>query len=234
MKGFLIDLGKTILDNKGYDFMSSLRKVYDLTDKKIPFEELYAKERIIHSYVFPNMRKNNIEVIMSEYLEMVLKVSGLTSAYTKAELEIIFFEEITKYEGIYENADKLLQYLKNKNTRIIAVSNSCFSSNALKEGLNKLNLLQYFDKIISSADVLYTKPDKRIFDFAIGEMKKMNVLQENMYFLGNDYNCDIEGAFNAKLKPIWINVNKALDDKKIAYLNIASYDELINELEQLI
>lgn len=234
MIGFLVDLGKTIVDNKGYDYTSALRKVYDLTDKNVSFDDLYTKEKIIHNYLFPERRINNIEIVFDKYIEMVLKVSGLNYLKTKEELEECFFNEITKYEGIYENADKLLKYLKKHSVSIIAVSNSCFSSRALKEGLKKLDILDYFDDVISSADVLYTKPDKRIFEEAIDKMLLKGVTKENMYFLGNDYNCDIIGANNVNLKPIWINVSKSLDEEKIAFLNVSSYEELIGILEKLI
>ena len=37
MIGFLLDLGRTILDNKGYNYENAMRNVYNLTNKKITF-----------------------------------------------------------------------------------------------------------------------------------------------------------------------------------------------------
>ena len=66
MIGFLLDLGRTILDNKGYNYENAMHNVYNLTNKKITFNVFFEKERMLHNYVFKLVQKTNTEVVIGE------------------------------------------------------------------------------------------------------------------------------------------------------------------------
>lgn len=233
MIGFLVDLGMTIVDNKGYDYKNALYKVYELTDMTISFKEFQIKDLTFHKYVYNLIKKTDMEYYIGDYLYALIIMSGLTTDKTIKELEVAFFDELTKYEGLLKDVLLVLNSLKDNNIKIIALSNSCISSDVLKRGLEKLGILNFFEEVISSADCGFKKPRNEIFEIGIVEMYKNNIKKEDIYFLGNDYYCDIFGSKKAGLKPIWINHNDEIDSNNICYLNIKSYTELIEKINTL-
>lgn len=231
MIGFLLDLGRTILDNKGYNYENAMRNVYNLTNKKITFNVFFEKERMLHNYVFKLVKKTNTEVVIGEYLLTLIKLCDLETIYTSLDLEIAFFDELTKYEGVLGGAEKFLKFLKDRGAYVVAVSNSCISSDVLKRGLEKIKILKYFDEVISSADVLYRKPNQMMFLEGIKIMTEKKISIDNMYFVGNDYRCDISGAYNVGLKSIWYNEKNEEDVNNYATFKANNYDEIINYLQ---
>ena len=65
--------------------------------------------------------------------------------------------------------------------------------------LHKVGLLGYFDPIIVSGDHGYRKPDRRLFQLALGGM---GAAAENTLYVGNDMYRDIYGAQEAGLTTV--------------------------------
>lgn len=232
MNGVFFDLGKTLLDNYGYDQKDAMIAVYKQTDKNIPFSVVYEKYQEYHKEKFGEAKVLLTEVKLGKFLYDLLEKTNLKHSLTEDELEKIYFFEMTKYEGILEGSVDILKYFKDNNAIIIAVSNSCISSKNLLLGMNILGIGYYFNEVISSADILIRKPKLEIFEYAISKMKEYNVEKDNMLFIGNDYNCDVIGAKNAGLKVVWYNAGEIQKESIIADYNVKNYQELINILKR--
>ncbi len=231
MKGVFFDLGKTLLDNYGYDQKDAMIAIYKNTSKNIPFSEVFSKYQEAHKTIFGKAKIDNSEVVLGDFLFNLLSDIGLKHNKTSNELEQIYFFEMVKYEGLIEGAKEILEWFKANNYIIIAVSNSCISSYNLLQGMNNLGIGSYFHEVISSADILIRKPRKEIFEYAITKMMKYNVEKENMLFIGNDYKCDVIGSNEVGLKSVWFNKSREKDLNNISKLNVSNYKELINIFE---
>lgn len=231
MNGVFFDLGKTLLDNYGYDTVDALHALYNKTDKNIEFSILYEEYKKYHKQEFGKAKEDLSEVVLGDFLYNLLKVIGLNTNLSSEELEEVFFFEFVKNEGILKEAKLILEYFKNKNYIIIAVSNSCISSKNLLKGMNNLDIGKYFNEVISSSDIRIRKPRKEIFDVAIERMKSYNVDKCNMLFIGNDYICDMQGSFEVGLRNVWFNEYKAPDTNNYVTFNVSSYKDLIELLE---
>ncbi|WP_155591335.1 HAD family hydrolase [Lysinibacillus cavernae] len=87
------------------------------------------------------------------------------------------------------------------------------------------HLTSCFDFIFISEEVGYSKPDKRIFELALN---KLNVRPEDALFVGDDLEKDIAGCQHAKIKGIWFNPHRCINDTEIKpYAEIHSFDELV-------
>ena len=230
MNGVFFDLGKTLLDNYGYDTVDALHALYNKTYKNIEFSILYEEYKKYHKQEFGKAKEDLSEVVLGDFLYKILKVIGLNSDLNSEELEEVFFFEFVKNEGILKEAKLILDYFKDRNYIIIAVSNSCISSKNLLKGMNNLGIGKYFNEVISSSDIRIRKPRKEIFDVAIERMKSYNVDKCNMLFIGNDYICDIKGSFDASIKNVWFNQEENIDTFGYATYNVKSYTELIQKL----
>lgn len=117
-----------------------------------------------------------------------------------------FNEEVTLYETVKET----LEYLKNKNVKMgIATSRL---KNSTVAALDKFNIANYFDVVISADDVEKHKPDKEPLIKAITEL---NSTPENTLYVG-DSKFDMECAINANATPAlagWQSGSKELAEK---------------------
>lgn len=231
MKGVFFDLGKTLLDNYGYDTVDALHAIYNHTMKNVEFSVLYDNYKEYHSIKFNKAKEDLTEVKLGNFLYELLEKINLNHNLSSEKLEEIFFFELVKNEGILKEAKLILDYFKNNNYVIIAVSNSCISSPILLKGMNNLGIGNYFNEVISSADIEIRKPRKEIFEFAISRMLTYNVDKCNMLFIGNDYICDVKGSFEVGLKNVWFNEANSIDTFNYAKFNVNSYSELIMLLD---
>ena len=220
MKTIYIDLGKTIVDNKGYDFIASYTSLYNQTDKQIPLDEFLLIDKVDYKKEKLKTWEDNSEINISNFLDRMFRKYNVTCNIDKEEY---LFDEITKYEGLMAGAKELLAYFKKQKYQVIAVSNSCFSGKVLEKCLKHHNIIQYFDKVISSADVLVKKPRTEIFAYA-----KRFQIYEDCYFIGNDYICDVVGPSFVNIKPIWINLHNEEDKLNLAYKVVKNCFEIID------
>ena len=60
---------------------------------------------------------------------------------------------------------------------------------------------------------MYRKPNKRIFDLAL---EKADLQADEVWYVGDQYECDIVGARNAGIFPIWYQgaIDAPCDEKK--------------------
>ena len=100
MKGVFFDLGKTLLDNYGYDTVDALRAIYNNTMKNVEFSVLYDNYKQYHSIKFNKAKEDLTEVKLGNFL------------YELLEILIIIYQvkSLKKYSSL--NLLKMKVYLK--------------------------------------------------------------------------------------------------------------------------
>jgi len=97
---------------------------------------------------------------------------------------------------LYPNVRQVLDILRQHfPLAIVTDAQSAFA----RGELHKVGILDYFNPIIVSGDYGYRKPDRRLFQSAVGELR---VPAENTLFVGNDMYRDIYGAREAGMKTV--------------------------------
>lgn len=222
-KGILIDMGETIVHNYDVNYELALHKVYEVIYNK---NEINEKDFVNYSLKILNdifNKRSYIEFKMIDYIRLIKDIFNIKFTISLEEVEILFCLNSCKTKFV-ENIEQLLKHLKEKNYPIILLSNTSYSKSVIKNILGKLN--KYFDDIIVSSDYPLRKPNEDIFKVGIA---KLNLDKENIFYIGNDYDIDIIGAYNAGINPIWFNENnfKINQNIKIKYLEIHNYLDLI-------
>ena len=112
------------------------------------------------------------------------------------------------------------------------LSNSGFRAEALLIILNRMGLGKYFKGIWSSAGFGRTKPCKEFFELAIHPALADNPSEkrENIVYIGDLYETDVIGAYNAGIKVAWLNKKGEEDTKKLATYNAATTNEIKEKL----
>lgn len=144
------------------------------------------------------------------YLKTQFSKAGLGEINSKELFESFGFNDWQaaqlRYLNGYLTLDReVLDFLKNyKNKcRIVLLSNDVADWN--RYIMEKYGLNQYVDKVIVSANVGYRKPDKTIFEIALGEIKEE---PSDCIFVDNSV-ANLHTAGELGIKPILFNRDHA-------------------------
>ena len=109
-----------------------------------------------------------------------------------------WWNNVGKYEPLFPNTLKTLEYLKKK-YKLAIITNGTVTGQNTK--IDSVGIRNYFDEIIISHGVGKEKPNKDIFEYTLA---KLNVKADEAVYVGDSYHNDILGAYNAGLTAIWI------------------------------
>lgn len=103
------------------------------------------------------------------------------------------------------NADKMLDYINDRDIRSGVISNIGWSGSALTERINRLLPKNKFEFIIASSDYMFRKPSPMIFELAL---KKAGLNASDVWFCGDNIKADIEGSAGVGIFPVWYEKNE--------------------------
>ena len=113
-----------------------------------------------------------------------------------------------------------LQEIKQKKILNIILTDNEKGSKFIREKiLTKLDVNDVVDKIYSSVEIGFSKPDKRIYQYAL---TKNNISEESCFFVGHEKE-EIDGAKYCNIKTIAYNYNQDVES-----------DYYINNLNKII
>ena len=132
-----------------------------------------------------------------------------------------YLETIVTLKKVVAGAPKLLQHLKKRGS--VNVLSNGFANLQFRK-LQSAGLDRYIDLMVLSDNIGVTKPDKRLFDYAL-EKAKANA--ETTLMIGDNYDADILGAYNAGWKTIFFNRRGESIENNVADLVVQSLEEII-------
>jgi putative hydrolase of the HAD superfamily len=206
--------------------------VFDLDNTLYSYREIHESALYAALNLVSQRLSIPIDKILGEYevsrLQSKLTLANTASSHNRYIYFInicrklkLDFQEAETMHNEYWNAyllniklkpgiDQLLNRLKNKNIKIYILSDFMIEYTFKK--LIALNILHYFNDIISSEEVGKEKPSKKSFETVL---KMSEVNSENILMVGDDIKKDILGALNHKMNAAYvgneiININKSL------------------------
>ena len=197
-KGILIDVGETLVYNYNINFANGFSKVFDLAiEPKIKKEEYVNYANSMLKDIFNN--RSAIEFKMIDLINQVNEYFDLCYDKTVYELEDVF--AFNSFDvSFVEGAEEILSYFKQKEYKVIVISNTSFSKNIIKKMLGKLNC--FLDDVIVSSNYPLKKPHHGIFDIGIS---KLGLNTSDIYYIGNSFYHDVKGSIKAGINSIWFN-----------------------------
>lgn len=111
---------------------------------------------------------------------------------------------------IYDGSKELLESLC-PHYRLIMITNGL--KKVQESRFRKSILSPYFEDIIISEDVQLSKPDKRIFEYALEKMDCKD--KSNALIIGDSLTSDICGGNNAGIDTCWYNPHKIINHTDI-------------------
>jgi putative hydrolase of the HAD superfamily len=226
-KTVLFDLDNTLYD---YDICHNeaincvLNKINQITNISISFLE---KE-------FNNIKKNikiNLNNTSASHSRIIyfknlidsldINESNKKQLYDINSLDNLYWTKFFEKMTIYKNIIDLLQLFKQNKIKIGLVTN--FTTKIQYEKLIKLEILQYFDKIITSEETNLEKPHEYIF---LKIKEELNCEAHEILMIGDSFNDDIYSSI--KLNFNCCHLNKTQIDSIIYYKNYIAFKTSIN------
>lgn len=235
-KMILFDYGQTLVAERKFDGVKGTEAVLRYAAKNkyhLSAEQVQAKANEINREFgrFDPEKRHlfQIEIPNTMFTPYLYESQGIEIALSNSEIDTVFWNAAapgTPTKGI----EDFLEYLKRKNIRTGVISNISYAPSAVAERINRLLPKNAFEFIITSSNFIFRKPNKRIFDLAL---EKAGMRADEVWYIGDQYECDVKGALNAGMLPVWyigaIDLPCAEDE---SILTINDWDELRLRLEE--
>ena len=205
-KMILFDYGQTLVNEQLFDGVKGTAAVLKFATKNKynkSAEEVQAYANRLNQELgrFDPEKKHLFQVEVPNYMfiKYLYESQGIEIALCPEEIDRVFWDAAAPgkpTEGITE----FLAFLKENRIRTGVISNISYSGNAVIERINNCIPENDFEFIIATSEYLYRKPNKRIFELAL---EKAELQPEDVWYIGDQYQCDIVGAKGAGLFPVW-------------------------------
>ncbi len=205
-KMILFDYGQTLCAEEKFDGLRGTRAVlqyavenkygYTAEDVQREADEINRelgrsdfKQRHLREIESPNF-------MFSAYLYASM---GIRLSLSAKELDRVFWHAASPARPT-EGIQDFLAYLKAEHIRTAVLSNISYNGELVREHICGLLPENDFEFILATSDYLFRKPNPRIFRLAL---EKAGLAPEDVWYIGDSYECDICGARAVGMFPVW-------------------------------
>lgn len=236
-KMILFDYGQTLIAEQRFNGIKgteavlkyATRNKYNLTAEQVQ-ERANELNKEFGRYDPGKRHLRQIEIPNTMFTPYLYESQGIEIALSNAEIDTVFWDAAAP--GVpTEGMENFLEYLKNKGIRTGVISNISYAQSAVAGRINRMLPGNSFEFIITSSNYIFRKPNRRIFDLAL---EKAGLNPDETWYIGDQYECDIKGALNAGIFPVWYIGAIDLpykDDKNI--LTVKTWDNLMEIISVL-
>ena len=234
-KMILFDYGQTLVNEGKFDGIKGTEAVLKYaTQNKYNHtaEEVQAAADAINKELgrFDPLRRHlfQVEVPNHMFTAYLYESMGIELSLSPKEIDKVFWDAAAP--GVpTEGIGDFLAFLKKQGIRTGVISNISYCGEAVKERISSVIPSHEFEFILATSEYMYRKPHKRIFELAL---EKANLSPEEVWYIGDQYECDIVGARNAGIFPVWyIGAIDLPYSEKEDVLTIREWKELISILQ---
>lgn len=236
-KMILFDYGQTLVNEGKFDGVKGSREVlkYAVQNKyNISAEQVQEKADKLNRELgrFDPEKRHlfQIEVPNHMFTAYLYESLGIKLSITAEQIDKVFWDAAapgTPTEGIEE----LLEFLYRNDIRTGVISNISYCGKAVADRINEVIPANRFEFIIATSEYMYRKPNRRIFELAL---EKARLKADEVWYVGDQYECDIVGARNAGIYPVWyIGAINMLYEQKNDVMEIRSWAELEAFIKEL-
>ena len=229
----IFDYFETLLNSKSINFYRGLFEFWkSYYEDKCPFEDMKAYGEELFQVLLSKHKEGEEYPFVKNELPLFAQKFGGDKISMSATEEADFLMRCNEFV-LDPKIKEFLAACEKNSIPMYVLSNSGFRAEALTEILNRFGIGKYFNKLWSSADYGRIKPDTGFFNQAIGTALKDNPHEEkeNIIFVGDIYDTDVIGAYNAGIKSAWLNKKDECDIKGLSTYNCTVTEELFRIIE---
>lgn len=205
-KMVLFDYGQTLVAEQKFDGVKGTEAVLQYATKNkyhLTAEQVQAKADELNREAgrFDPEKRHllQIEIPNTMFTPYLYESQGIEIALSSAEIDTVFWNAAAPGAPT-EGIERFLEYLKDKGIRTGVISNISYAPSVVAARINRLLPENAFEFILTSSNYIFRKPHRRIFDLAL---EKADLRPDEVWYIGDQYECDVKGALNAGLYPVW-------------------------------
>lgn len=224
-KHLYFDLDHTLWDfeKNCAETLSELFVHYNLSNLGIALKDFIEAYRNINYQMWDayNQKRITKSQIRSERFGNTFELLGLSRSLAPLDLNEKFLEICPSKSNVVPYAHEVLTYLADQKYSLHIITNGFKETQHIK--ISAGNLGHYFDKVINSELCGFSKPDKKIFDYA----RNLSGAEcEECIMIGDDLYTDILGAKNAGMDSVFYNPRKINHNESVTY-EVSCLSELL-------
>lgn len=223
IQGVIFDFDNTLYN---YDLCNTraLEKVFDNLTNFVQDKDVIVKEYQKLNSGIKNSNTYSNKFNKSIYFKKLFENLDIDIVQLDITLKIYEQEFILNLK-LFDGVKELLDLLVKNKIKIFLASNNVFSQQYLK--LKELNILKFFNKIITSDEIGNEKPDEQ---FYINLIYKTGLNPENIIMIGDNYEHDILPAISYGLIPFYFTFDNSKVIIKDRYFQFGCFFNLKNYL----
>lgn len=233
----LFDVGGTLFKGGNFSAKNGLAalRLAALNPQQTTDDELAAlwdeySEKIGSGHKSPTGVK--LDFPLSAQLKYITMNAGLQFDISIAEQEEIF-DRHNSSRRVIDGVPELLDTIRSLGIRAAIISNNAMSGEGLKLAIRQWIPDEKMEFVLTSADLLLTKPCADIFWTAA---KYAHLDPTQCWYCGDSKEADVDGAFAAGMTPVLIDANAKTPyefrtDGDKEYLAVSHWKELANHLK---
>ncbi len=197
------DLDRTLWDfsKNSAETLSDILNKFNLNDFVQSSEAFIEKYNFYNDRLWEYFRSGQIKKnqLRHERFRLLLNDYGIKDAKLTGEISRYYLNMSPAKTTLIPGAIEVLEYLM-PNYNLYILSNGFYDVQLTK--MVNSGISRYFKKLFTSDRIGYSKPDSRIFDYAV---KSVNARKEESLVVGDDEQVDIKGAQNARIDQVLFN-----------------------------
>ncbi len=237
----LFDYGHTLLYEPDWDPERGDRALFSHAVKNpnnCGVDDIRKEVREVFGLIERVKGEMDVEIPCTIGDRLVYDHLGIEFSLSPLEQEIVFWTAACP-GAVMPGAAEMLDELRSMGIRTGVISNNGWSGAALLDRLDRLLVHNSFEFVLSSADYMIRKPDRRLFEIAL---TKAGLAPESVWFCGDHFEKDVLGAHRAGLFPVWYeddSVGRSPTNPKTAAepdfpcFHIRRWDQLTDVLRDL-
>lgn len=202
----LFDYGQTLVNEKKFDGVRgteavlryATRNKYNKTAAQVQ-AEADSINRQLGRFDPQSRHLFQVEVPNHMFTAYLYASQGIELPLDAEEIDRIFWNAAAPGEPT-EGIGEFLYFLEHKSIRTGVISNISFCGSVVEERIHSLIPDNHFEFILATSEYMYRKPHRRIFELAL---EKAELSPEEVWYIGDNYECDVQGATGAGLFPVW-------------------------------
>lgn len=205
-KMILFDYGQTLVNQREFNGLRGTAEVmkYAVNNKhNYTAEDVQAAADAINDelcrYDSTKNHLHQVEVPNCMFAPYLYESMGIELSLSNKDRDQVFWDAASPglpTEGILD----FLDYLNKHSIRTGVISNITYCGEAVKDRIDSVVAGHNFEFIIATSEYMFRKPNKRIFQLAL---EKADLNPEDVWYIGDNYECDVVGARNAGIFPVW-------------------------------
>jgi putative hydrolase of the HAD superfamily len=198
VKGAMFDL-----DNTFYDYTKAheaginglLRAATEFLPGK-DFKKYFEEAMTIVKRRIPKVGASHNRLL---YIENTLELLNIPPAKYALELYEAYWHSFLQEMSLFDGARDILMFLKERGVKTCLCSD--LTAHIQYRKLDRLNISEFFDFIVTSEEAGEDKPSMKIFLLCL---EKLNLKASNVIFVGDDLEKDIKGALDSGIFAIFL------------------------------